>query len=166
MNKISEQNPEEKIAQILIKKKLVLSIAESCTGGLISSRLTDISGSSAYTKQNFVTYSNEAKQKYLGVKASTLKKYGAVSEKVVREMAQGLLKKTNADITLSISGIAGPKSDDTQKPVGLVYICVADDKHVEVKEFKASPTSERTKIKHLFSEEALKFLLEFLKKYY
>ena len=98
----------EKLAKILIEKNLVISTAESCTGGLVSSMLTDISGSSAYTKLNFVTYSNEAKHKILGVSSETLEIFGAVSEECAKEMAEGLMNKTNCDIALCTTGIAGP----------------------------------------------------------
>ncbi len=159
-------NLEQEIARILIEKKIVLSIAESCTGGLISSRLTDVSGSSAYTKQNFVTYSNEAKQKYLDVKKETLDKYGAVSEETVKEMVSGILKNTDANLALAISGIAGPNSDETNKPVGLVYFSVANKNTTATKKFLAQKKYERTKMKKLFSDEALNFLLKFLNSMY
>ena len=90
---------EQKSGNILIKKNAVISVAESCTGGLLSSLLTDVPGSSSYIKANFVTYANEAKMKYLGVKAETLKNFGAVSKQTAAEMAEGLITHTILHIT-------------------------------------------------------------------
>jgi len=98
----------ERLGKILIEKSLQISTAESCTGGLLSSRLTDVSGSSAYTKTNFITYSNEAKSTILGVSENIIEKYGAVSEQCAYEMAAGLIKKTKCDIAVCTTGIAGP----------------------------------------------------------
>ena len=148
---------EERVGKILTDKKLTITTAESCTGGLVVSRLTDVSGSSAYVKQSFVTYANEAKIKYVNVEPSTLETFGAVSEQTVREMAQGILSNTDADVALAISGIAGPNSDDTQKPVGLVYICVGCGEKFLVKEHFA-PKLERKEMKWHFSQVALEFL--------
>jgi len=156
------QNLEKKISEILINKKLTITAAESCTGGLVTSRLTDIPGSSAYIHQGLIVYSNDAKMKYLDVNEQTLKKHGAVSEEIAIEMAHGVLKNTDADIALSITGIAGPTGDKTEKPVGLVYICAANAVNTKVKRFCGDNKLERTEMKRLFSDEALKFLLEFL----
>jgi len=98
-----------------------ITCAESCTGGWVAKALTDIAGSSAYFDRGFVTYSNLAKQQLLGVSAATLQQHGAVSEAVVLEMAQGTLLAANADLALSISGIAGPDGGSTEKPVGTVW---------------------------------------------
>ncbi len=153
---------EEKIGKILTERQLILTAAESCTGGLINSKLTDVSGSSAYIKQGFVVYSNEAKNKYLDVSNATLEKYGAVSEQTVNEMLDGILNKTNSDIALAISGIAGPNSDDTKKPVGLVYFGVASSNKKVVKKYVAPQKYERTKMKQIFADNALTLLYEFL----
>ncbi len=107
---------------LLIEKGLTISLAESCTGGLIAKTLTDFSGISASFVFGAVTYSNFAKMKVLGVKEETLKTFGAVSPETALEMVQGVEKLTGSDIAISVTGIAGPKSDDTQKPVGLVYL--------------------------------------------
>ena len=152
---------EEKIAEILIEKNLTITTVESCTGGLIASRLTDVSGSSAYLKQSFVTYSNEAKIKYAFVNPTTLEKYSAVSKQTVIEMATKILKNTDADVAISISGLAGPNSDESGKPVGLVYVCVANAQKFKVGKFNLS-YRERKQMKFDFSEMALKLLFEFL----
>ncbi len=151
-----------KVAKILLRNALKISTAESCTGGLLSSRLTDISGSSAYIKANFVTYSNEAKQKFLNVSSETLKNYGAVSEQCAYEMAVGLQKLTDSDIVLCTTGIAGPTGDEN-KPIGLVYIACGYKDNITVKEFKLNPGYNRKNMKFMFTEEALKLVLNILK---
>lgn len=100
----------------------VLATAESCTGGWVAESVTAISGSSAWFDRGFVTYSNEAKQDMLGVRAATLAAHGAVSEAVVREMAEGALVRSRADVALAISGVAGPTGGTAEKPVGMVWI--------------------------------------------
>ena len=99
---------EEQLGKYLIDNKLTIATAESCTGGLVSSRLTDVSGSSEYIKLNFVTYANEAKHKILGVSWDILDNFGAVSEECAEAMANGLYQATNCDIALCTTGIAGP----------------------------------------------------------
>ncbi|TQI78979.1 nicotinamide-nucleotide amidase [Serratia fonticola] len=103
-----------------------ITCAESCTGGGIAKAITDIAGSSAYFDRGFVTYSNAAKHELLGVAEATLKMHGAVSEDVVREMAQGALKAAKADLALSVSGIAGPDGGSDEKPVGTVWFGFAE----------------------------------------
>lgn len=149
----------EKISKILLREALQISSAESCTGGLISSRLTDVSGSSAYVKMNFVTYSNEAKHKILNVSEETINKYGAVSEQCAREMAQGLLQLTKSDIVICTTGVAGPTGSE-RKPVGLMYAACGFDGKITVKEFNLNKNYSRKNMKFMFSEEALKFVLE------
>jgi nicotinamide-nucleotide amidase len=109
------------------EKRIKIAVAESCTGGLLGGALTAISGSSAVFDRGFVTYTNDAKEEMLGVLAANLNfpGPGAVSEVVAKEMATGALKHSNASIAVSITGIAGPNSDDTEKPVGLVYLGLA-----------------------------------------
>ncbi|MEM1364770.1 MAG: CinA family protein [Pseudomonadota bacterium] len=102
----------------------MIATAESCTGGLIAALLTDVAGSSAVMDRGFVTYSNGAKRDMLEVRAETLDKYGAVSEEVAHQMARGALAKSGALYSVAVTGIAGPNSDDTKKPVGLVHIAV------------------------------------------
>lgn len=124
--------PEEEAVRLLKEKKLVAAFAESCTGGLISKRLTDVSGCSEVFNCGIVSYGNEIKTSVLGVKKETLDKFGAVSEQTVREMVSGVLKLSRADVAAAVSGIAGPSSDDTLKPVGLIYIAVSDGKNIKV----------------------------------
>ena len=113
---------EKVVGDLLIKNKLKISTAESCTGGMIASRLVSISGISDAFLEGAVTYSNEAKVRTLNVKEETLKKYGAVSEETAREMAEGIAKRTGSDIAVVTTGIAGPGGGTEEKPVGLVYI--------------------------------------------
>ncbi|MGC8867034.1 MAG: nicotinamide-nucleotide amidohydrolase family protein [Elusimicrobiales bacterium] len=117
------QTLEEKVGELLKKKRLTISTAESCTGGLLGSTITDVPGSSTYYKGGVNAYSNEIKIKILGVRKSTITKYGAVSEQTVREMALNVKKIFSTDCALSISGIAGPGGGSQQKPVGTVFIC-------------------------------------------
>jgi len=157
---------EKSIGKLLIEKKLTVSVAESCTGGLLSSRLTDISGSSAYIKLNFVTYSNEAKTKMLGVPEEILKTYGAVSEQTAAAMAEGARKIAETDIGLGITGIAGPTGATSTKPVGLVFIGISNGEKTEVHKINANPEWTRKEIKLFASEQALKFLKLFIETNY
>lgn len=109
------------VGQSLLQRKATVTAAESCTGGWIAKVLTDIAGSSQWFERGFVTYSNEAKQALVGVSEESLARYGAVSEQVVREMAEGALKEAQADYALSVSGIAGPDGGSSEKPVGTVW---------------------------------------------
>lgn len=153
---------EQKIAQILMNNGMIISTAESCTGGLLSSRLTDVSGSSSYTKLNFVTYSNDVKQSLLGVKAETLEQFGAVSKECAAEMAMGLHAKTNADIVVCTTGIAGPTGASVNKPVGLMYVAIKSKYKAIVQEFRLNPKIKRTKMKYKFTQCVLEMLLDFL----
>lgn len=120
-----ETRLEEAVGQLLRERKMYVTLAESCTGGLVAKRLTDIPGSSDYVGAGFVTYSNEAKQKFLGVPEALLAEHGAVSEPVVRAMASGALERSGADVALAISGIAGPDGGTPEKPVGTVWFGLA-----------------------------------------
>lgn len=151
----------EKLSKILLRKALQISTAESCTGGLLSSRLTDMAGSSAYVKANFVTYSYEAKQRFLNVSAETLNKHGAVSAECAREMAEGLIKLTGSDVVLCTTGVAGPSASE-KKPVGLIYIACGYNGNITVKEFKLNSKYNRKNMKYMFTETALSFALEIL----
>ena len=111
----------EKLAQVLVARGFKLAAAESCTGGWIAKCLTDIPGSSDWFERGFVTYSNSAKQDSLGVSAETLSLHGAVSEQTVREMAAGVLRHSQAQVAIAVSGIAGPAGGSADKPVGTVW---------------------------------------------
>lgn len=153
---------EEKLGKYLIENNLTIATAESCTGGLLSSRLTDVSGSSEYVKLNFVTYANEAKHKILGVSWDILNNYGAVSEECAEAMANGLYAVTKCDVALCTTGIAGPTGGTKEKPVGLVYISVQYKGIVTIKEIKLSPEIPRIEMKKRFADEALKLVLSIL----
>lgn len=129
---------EEAVVEMLKEKGLKLATAESCTGGLIGKRITNISGASSVFDCGIISYSNEIKHKILGVSEDDLKAYGAVSEQVAKQMAQGVLKLSGADVAVSVTGIAGPNSDGTDKPVGLSYIALADKENVWVKKLMTS----------------------------
>ena len=121
---------EECLGRLLLAKKYTLALAESCTGGLISRRITRIAGSSAYYYGSAVTYANEAKINFLGVKTATLDKYGSVSEQTALEMSRGIKERTGASIALSVTGIAGPSGGSPEKPVGTVWMSIAQgDRH-------------------------------------
>jgi competence/damage-inducible protein CinA-like protein len=122
---------EEVVGQLLVEKNLTLSIAESCTGGLIGHRITNVPGCSRYFKSDLVTYSNDVKEGILGVSEETLKAHGAVSEECVREMAAGVRKRTGTNVAVATSGIAGPDGGTPDKPVGTVCIALsADDQSI------------------------------------
>ncbi len=116
---------EEAVGRLLRKKKLKIAVAESCTGGIIAGKITDIAGSSDYFERGVVTYSNRAKIELLGVPEELLEKYGAVSEDVARAMAEGAKKNSGSDIGLSVTGIAGPDGGTKEKPVGTVYVAIS-----------------------------------------
>ncbi len=154
---------EEKVVKLLREKNLVLSCAESCTGGLIAKRITDVSGSSAVFNCGIVSYSNEIKEKVLNVKNDTLKEFGAVSEQTVREMVNGVLTVSGAGIAVSVSGIAGPNSDNTDKPVGLIYLAVSNGETTVVKKLNNQFTTDvRNSNRISASDEALKMIIEMI----
>ncbi len=129
---------EEAVIPMLIENNLKLATAESCTGGLIGKRITNVSGASKVFDCGIISYSNEIKHRILGVSEEALRKYGAVSAEVAKQMAKGALAVSGADIAVSVTGIAGPDSDGTSKPVGLSYIALADKDNVWVKELNTN----------------------------
>jgi nicotinamide-nucleotide amidase len=141
-----EERLEEVVVRMLAAAGKTVAVAESCTGGLIAHRITNVPGASRVFLGGWVTYSNELKQRELGVRAETLQRFGAVSEQVAREMAEGCRQRSGADFALATSGIAGPTGGTAEKPVGLVYIALA--------------TVERTELQRqmlLFDRETVKF---------
>src|SRR5437899_461874 len=124
---------EEVIGRQLTMKRFTLAVAESCTGGLIAQRLTNVPGSSRYFVEGVVTYSNESKTRLLGVDKKLIREFGAVSQQVARDMARGVRHKAKSDFGLSVTGIAGPGGGTAEKTVGLVFIALADDAHTEHK---------------------------------
>lgn len=152
---------EKQTVELLKSKKLKLATAESCTGGLISKRITDVSGSSEVFEGGVVCYSNRFKENVLGVSPETLKKHGAVSRETAREMVKGVLSLTKADIAVAVTGIAGPSSDDTNKPVGLVYIAVSDGKSTVVKKLLNNFTGDvREQNRSISADTALEMIME------
>jgi nicotinamide-nucleotide amidase len=137
---------EDVVGRLLIKNRKTIATAESCTGGLIGDRLTNISGSSLYYKGGIVAYSNSVKEKTIGVKKETLDSAGSVSEETALEMARGIRNKLNADIGLSTTGIAGPKGGTKEKPVGLVYIAICYDRGEKVYRFTFTPYRKTNKL--------------------
>ncbi len=146
----------ETIVELLKEQKMTITTVESCTGGMVSARLTDVAGVSEIFKQGFVTYSNKAKRKILGVKKITLKKYSAVSEQTAWEMARGGAALTGADVCISVTGYAGPETGENGEPVGLVYIGCNVKGKIEVEEFHFS--GDRRLIRELATVNALTLL--------
>jgi len=128
----TEDSIEKIIIQLLTERGRTLSVAESCTGGFIAHRLTNVPGASAAFLNGFVTYSNASKQSMLGVHAETLQLHGAVSEATAREMAEGARKKSGADYSIAVTGIAGPSGGTLEKPVGTVFIAIAGERETRV----------------------------------
>lgn len=154
---------EELVVQLLREQHKKIAAAESCTGGLLAKRITDIAGSSAVFEMGCVTYANAAKKKLLGVPHELLETYGAVSEPVARAMAEGIFRQSGADIGLGITGIAGPDGGTPEKPVGLVYIALSDGKNTWVA--RRSPigrTKSREWHRHCSASQALDMARRYL----
>ncbi len=149
---------EEVVGKMLIDKKMTISTAESCTGGLVASTLINYPGISEVFMEGAVTYSNESKMKRLGVKKETLEKFGAVSEECAREMAEGIAKVANTRIGVSTTGLAGPGGGTLEKPVGLVYIGISIDGETKVKKLNFKANRERVRIKTMMN------LLDFIRR--
>ena len=156
------KNISKKIIYLLIKKKLTISFAESCTGGLLSSSLTSVSGSSRVFTLGLVTYSNNSKIKVLKIPKKLIKDYGAVSYEVCKTMANNLYKISKTNISLSITGIAGPKGGTKSKPVGLVFVGIKNFNKVKVYKFIFKQKS-RNLIQKATVNEALKLILRLIK---
>jgi nicotinamide-nucleotide amidase len=152
----NEESLEMVIVRQLTERKQTLALAESCTGGFLANRITNVSGASAVLLAGLVTYSNDAKRKFLGVRAETLAQHGAVSEPVAREMAEGVRRETDANYALAITGIAGPAGGTRDKPVGTVFIALATDSHT----FVLNPVNryDRETFKYVTSQQALELL--------
>ncbi len=147
---------EKTIVRLLAKKKKTLALAESCTGGLIANLITNVPGASKVFPGGVVAYSNDVKQKLIGVRAKTLEKHGAVSEAVAREMAEGARKKFGSDFAIAVTGIAGPSGGTKTKPVGTVFIAVAGPFGITI-ERKFNPFG-RQKFKLATARQALNLL--------
>lgn len=151
---------EKSIGECLRGRGWTLSVAESCTGGLICDRLTNIPGSSDYFMGGMVNYSNESKTKHLGIPKEEIQVYGAVSSHIAKMMAQGVRRAFDTDFGLSITGVAGPTGGTKRSPIGRVFIALTDGKRtwVQKEDFKGS----RRKIKEQSAERSLKLLYEIL----
>tara|TARA_E500000178_G_C16870653_1_gene684227 strand:- start:94 stop:561 length:468 start_codon:yes stop_codon:yes gene_type:complete len=154
-------NQNKKIISLLIRKKLKLAIAESCTGGLLSSAITSVSGSSKVFTMGIVTYSNQAKNNILKVPNKILKKYGAVSVQCCLSMVSNLSKISKSRLCISITGIAGPKGGSKQKPVGLVYIGIKKDKIIKIDRYTFKNRG-RNYIQRATVKKTLKLIHNFL----
>lgn len=152
--------PEERIGKLLRRRGWRLAVAESCTGGLIGHRITNIPGSSTYYMGSITAYAYEAKVRLLGVQWETLEAHGAVSEAVVLEMARGVRRALIADVGLSVSGIAGPGGGTPEKPVGLTWVGLSTPFHEEAHRFLWE--GDRLSNKEQSAEAALQVLLKFL----
>ena len=142
-----ENSIETIVSKILIKKKLTISIAESCTGGLVSSTFINYPGISSVFMEGCITYSNESKIKRLGVNPNTLDIYGAVSEETAIEMVEGIAKNFNTNVAISTTGIAGPDGGSIEKPVGLVYIGIYINGNTTVKKYIFNGNREEIRLK-------------------
>ena len=153
---------EVRVGRLLTARGWTISAAESCTGGLIMSRLTDISGSSAYVLGGAVTYSNEAKMALVKVKAETLAQWGAVSEQTAAEMAAGARQLFGTQVALSVTGIAGPGGGTATKPVGLTYIGLSAEGLAESRVIRRVWEGDRVENKRSSADAALGLLIDYL----
>ncbi len=151
---------EKEAAHLLTRKNKTIATAESCTGGLIANRLTDVPGSSNYFMAGLVTYSNKAKRELLGVDDDVIKEKGAVSSPVAEQMAEGVRKDRRTDLGLATTGTAGPGGGTEEKPVGTVYIALSSKRNTESRLFHFS--GDRQEVKDQISEEALEWIIETL----
>lgn len=147
----------EKLGEYLTKKNIRIAVAESCTGGLLGHLITNVPGASKYFIGGIVAYDNSVKMNLLGVRRETLETYGAVSEQCAIEMAIGVKKLLNSDVSIGITGIAGPTGGSSVKPIGLVYMAVASEK---VYSRKYNFSGDRVSIKLQAVENAMRFLME------
>lgn len=152
------------LMDLCVSKHIMVGTAESCTGGYVSHLITQESGSSAYYAGSTITYTNQLKNRILGVKESTLAQFGAVSEQTVIQMAKGLLTVLNVDLAVSISGIAGPSGGTPEKPVGTIWLCVANSEHHHA--FKINASKDRSKNIEYAGSMALNALRKFVLKHY
>jgi nicotinamide-nucleotide amidase len=158
-----EKTMEEVIGELLMEREMTLSVAESCTGGLIGHRLTSVSGSSQYFERGAIVYSNRSKVEMLGVRQKTIDSHGAVSDQTVREMAVGVQKAADTDMGLAVTGIAGPLGGTTDKPVGTVFIGLSVDRKVFSGRYLFS--GDRDKIKRASAHMALDWVRRYLHGY-
>lgn len=155
---------ERSVVDLLLANQLTVSTVESCTGGLLAARLINVPGVSEVFKSGYITYSNKAKRRLLGIKKNTLLKHGAVSEEIASQMAKGAAMVSKADVTVSVTGIAGPDGGSEEKPVGLVYIGCNVCGRITVK--KCNFSGDRAKVRDNTVSAALSLMRECILKYY
>jgi PncC family amidohydrolase len=148
---------------ILKKNKIKVSVAESCSGGLISYNLTKISGASKYFEMGVVAYSNKSKLNFLKIKPKTLKNYGSVSAETCKEMCKNLLKISKSNIAISVTGIAGPDGGTKKKPIGLVYVGICSQKKIEITKFNFNKNLSRTNVQNITLIETIKLIENHIK---
>lgn len=158
-----DETLEDAVAKLLFAQSKTIALAESCTGGLLSSRLTDVAGSSDYTLLNMVTYSNKAKINTLGVPAEIIESFGAVSSQTVESMAENIRLKAGTDIGVGVSGIAGPTGGTPEKPVGTLFIGISDKNITKSFKFNVNFKMSRKQLKWRFSQLALNVIRQHLK---
>lgn len=155
-------NKAQELLKVAVNRKMTVSVAESCTGGLLGARMTSVSGSSEYFLGGVIVYSNDAKARLLGVKKRTLEKFGAVSEQCAKEMALSVKKLLRSDFAIAITGIASPLGGTIEKPVGTVFIAAALRNEVVVKRFKFAGGRESIRTQSV--EAALDMALKIIKR--
>jgi nicotinamide-nucleotide amidase len=153
-----EETLQAAVARLLVSRGQTLAIAESCTGGLVASRLTEVPGSSAFLLAGYVAYSNEAKIRDLGVTQALIQEHGAVSAPVAAAMARGARDRARADLGVGITGIAGPTGATPTKPLGLVYVAIADATTTHTEEFRFGESPGRSGIRHLAAQATLNLI--------
>lgn len=146
------------LVPLLIKKNLSISTAESCTGGLLASKITEIPNSSKVFNFGLVTYSNKSKEKLLNIKKNTLQKYGAVSSQTCMEMVENLSRLSKSNICISITGVAGPGGGSKVKPVGLVYVGIKSKNKTRIYEFRLKKDLSRKKIQSSIVNKVFKLI--------
>jgi PncC family amidohydrolase len=156
INSSNDEEIEAVVVRLLSERKQTLAVAESCTGGCLAHRLTNVPGASAVFLAGWVTYSNAAKQQMIGVRAETLAAHGAVSEAVAREMAEGARQRAQSDFALAVTGIAGPSGGTVEKPVGTVFIALASAQGTEVR--RLFNPLDRLTFKEVTAQQALDWL--------
>ncbi len=170
---MSSPNLTEQLAEVLLQHGWMLATAESCTGGLIASRCTDLSGSSQWFERGFVTYSNEAKHEMLGVDSALIAEHGAVSAAVAQAMALGALRHSRAQVSVAVTGVAGPTGGSADKPVGTVWLAWATPSDAGptlgaetawVKTQRMQFSGDRAAVREATVQHAIKTLLDLLKK--
>ena len=154
---------EEEVVNKLLETNLIITTAGSCTGGLIAAAIVNVSGASGCFNEGYITYANASKIRLLGVKEESIREFGVVSDVVVKEMAEGVLKKAGADISVAVSGIAGPLGGSADKPVGTVYIgiCLKDKltNNLTKASYKFHFEGDRMQIRNMTVVETLKLIL-------